>query len=202
LAGATSGSAIGVAGSTSSPDGWAGNFLSDAGNGIYVSVPAGKAGLNVAAGTKNAVVATADGARLLYAEEATEVFFSDYGFGRLHKGMTRVDLEPIFAETVDLTEPYHVFVQGYGAGGFTVERDRTGFRVRGLLEADAEAEFSYRVVACRRGYAGTRLERAPWADDDANLIGREASGRTAGIGARTLRMAGRSQARKLPSVSG
>ncbi|MBK8048570.1 MAG: hypothetical protein IPK16_16500 [Anaerolineales bacterium] len=50
-------------GTTDATNGWAVVSLSGAGNGVSISTPAGKVGLTVAGGTKNAVVATADGAR-------------------------------------------------------------------------------------------------------------------------------------------
>ena len=170
---ATSGSSIGVLGLCKSPDGWSGRFTSDVGNGVYISVPAGKAGLNVAAGTKNAVVATRDGARLMYAEEATEVLFSDYGFGRLVNGVAEVPIDPVFRQTIEPDQPYHVFLQPYGEDELWIaERRRDGFTVRGRGPKH-DLEFSYRVVARRAGYAETRLERAPWADSDVNLAFRE-----------------------------
>jgi len=170
VATATSGVAVGVTGSTKSPDGWAGSFTTEKGGGVYVSAPAGKAGLNVAGGTKNAVVATSDGARLMYAEEAAEVWFADYGFGRLAAGSATVAIDPTFAEVVDLGIPYHVFVQGYGAATLAVtQREADRFVVRSSDRLDG-AEFSYRIVAKRRGYGTARLERAAWADGDANLF--------------------------------
>jgi hypothetical protein len=168
---ATSGSTSGVSGAVASPDGWAGKFASDVGNGVYISVPAGKAGLNVVAGTKNAVVSTPSGARLLYSEEATEVLFADYGFGRLVNGSISVEIDATFAATVDLTRPYHVFLQAYGPNElFVMDRTETGFSVRSSGTGD-DQEFSYRIVAVRRGYQGHRMELAPWADADANLHG-------------------------------
>jgi len=132
-------------------------------------VPAGKAGLTVANGSKPAVVPTADGARLLYAEEATEVWFADYGFGELQDGAAVMPIDPIFAQTVNLDEPYYVFVQVYGDASVYVSECMPGqFEVR-LREGDGNAVFSYRLVARRLGYEGQRLERAPWADDDPNL---------------------------------
>ena len=168
-ANATSGNTTGVYGATSSPNGWAGKFTSAYGNGVYISVPAGKTGLNVAGGSKNGIVPTADGARLLYTEEATEVWFADYGFGKLQDGVAVVPIDPIFAQTVNLDEPYYVFVQVYGDVGVYVSDRRPGqFEVQ-LREGDANVAFSYRLVARRLGYEPQRLERAPWADDDPNL---------------------------------
>lgn len=159
----------GIHGQTDSPSGWAGWFSTSSGNGVRVSTPAGKTGLSVTGGTKNGVVATNDGSRLLYSEEATEVWFADYGFGRLTEGMATITIDPVFAQTVNLFEPYHVFLQVYGdADIYVTNRTVSGFDVR-LREGDPSVEFSYRMVAKRLGFEGQRLERAPWADDDPNL---------------------------------
>ena len=103
----------GVLGLLDDENGWAGMFISN-GNGVRISVPAGKVGLEVIDGTKNAVVRTDDGMRLLYTEESTEVWFTDYGFGTLQDGVAVVAIDSLFAQTVNLGEPYHVFVQVYG----------------------------------------------------------------------------------------
>jgi len=134
-----------------------------AGGGLKITT-AGGPGLQVVGGAKNAVVATSSGARALYSEEATEVWFTDYGFGRLTSGRSRVTLDRTFAETVALDRAYHVFLQSYGDAELVVRnRSATGFDVvrRDGLE---DAEFSYRIVARRRGFERTRLGRAPWAD--------------------------------------
>ncbi len=110
-----SGTGAGVKGTTRSPDGWSASFTTGAGNGVYVSTPAGKTGLNVVGGTKNAIVGTSDGSRLLYSEESTEVWFTDYGFGILEDGVAIIPIDSMFAQTVNLADaPYHVFVQVYG----------------------------------------------------------------------------------------
>ena len=143
--------------------GWAGMFTG-IGNGVRVSVPAGKVGLEVLGGTKNAVVPTEDGARLLYTEESTEVWFTDYGFGQLEDGLAVVPIDPIFAQTVNLEEPYHVFVQVYGdAEIYVTNRTSASFEVH-LRDGDPGVEFSYRIVGKRLGYEDARLERAPWDD--------------------------------------
>jgi hypothetical protein len=111
------------------------------------------------------VVATPSGARALYTEESTEVWFTDYGFGKLQNGRARILLDPTFAQTVDVDKPYLVFVQAYGDADMYV-RDRTplGFEVVFRGGNDRNAEFGYRVVAKRKGFESARLERAPWAD--------------------------------------
>ncbi len=160
---------VGVFGESSSASGWAGYFWNGVGNGVYISAAAGKVGLTVGGGTKNAVVATDQGSRLLYSEESSEVWFSDYGFGQLHDGQAVVTIDPLFAQTVNLTEPYHVFVQVYGdAEVYVSSRTPQSFEVH-LREGDPNVEFSYRLVARRLGYEDHRLAPAPWADEDPNL---------------------------------
>ena len=160
---------FGVFGWSSHADAWAGQFRSAVGHGVFISVPAAKTGLTVASGAKAAVVRTADGSRLLYSEEATEVWFADYGFGKLQNGLAVIPIEPIFAQTVNLKEPYHVFIQVYGnAEVYVTNRTSTQFEVH-LRGGDPNVEFSYRIVAKRLGFEGQRLERAPWADNDPNL---------------------------------
>ncbi|MBI3079013.1 MAG: hypothetical protein HYY85_18840 [Deltaproteobacteria bacterium] len=161
--------------------GWAGYFEGNGSTskGVYISAPSGQPGLQVAGGTKNAVVRTSGGARVLYSEETTEVWFSDYGFGRLRDGRAHVALDPLFGETVSLAEPYHVFVQAYGDAQLYVgSRTPRGFEVR-ARQGELDVEFSYRIVAKRLGYEKARLERAPWADDDPNLYPKKGGDRVA-----------------------
>jgi hypothetical protein len=149
--------------------GWAGTFVAENGNGVQVSTPSGQTGLTVIGGSKNALVATDDGARYLYSEESTGVWFTDYGFGVLEGGETTVEIDPVFAQTVNLDRPYHVFVEPYGpASLYVTDRASARFTVR-AREGDPDVEFSYRLVATRLGYEDHRVERAPWADNDPHL---------------------------------
>jgi hypothetical protein len=145
--------------------GYAGAFVTTTatGRGVYIETKGG-AGLQVVGGSKNAVVRTPSGAKALYTEESTEVWFTDYGFGRLTNGKGRILFDPSFAQTINADESYHVFVQPYGrAELYVAERTPLGFTVA-LKDGDSNAEFSYRIVAKRLGFEGKRLEAAPWAD--------------------------------------
>lgn len=117
-------------------------------------------------GTKSAVVDTANqGQRLLYAIESPEVWFEDFGTASLEKGKATVAFDPLFAETVNLSEGYHVFltplaeepvllfVTAKSAGGFTVQGTTLDGR-------PAQAAFDYRIVAKRLGYEDVRLAPA------------------------------------------
>ena len=140
------------------------------GKGVLIETQGG-AGLQVVGGSKNAVVHTPSGAKALYTEESTEVWFTDYGFGKLENGRVRVRLDPSFAQTINPDEPYHVFVQPYGGADLSVaDRTPLGFTVA-LKEGDQNAEFSYRIVAKRLGFEAKRLEPAPWADQLASAPG-------------------------------
>lgn len=100
----------------SSDNGWAARFDASTAlaNGVLITAPQGRPGLLVASGTKSAAVATSQGACTLYTEESAEVWFTDYGFGHLQEGRTVIRIDPLFSETVNLNEPYHVFIQAYG----------------------------------------------------------------------------------------
>jgi len=101
----------------------------------------GATGLLVSGGTKNAAMPTSQGVRALYCEEATEVWFTDYGFGRLDDGKAVIGIDPLFAETVSLDRPYHVFVQAYGDAELYVNnRAESSFEVHarnGKSDVDA-----------------------------------------------------------------
>ena len=145
--------------------GWAGEFLGSSANsnGVLITTQGG-AGLQVVGGSKNAVVGTSSGARALYTEESWEVWFTEYGSALVAGTRTHVTFDRTFAETVNLTETYHVFLQPYGdAELYVMNRTTRGFDVV-LRSGQPHVEFSYRIVAKRRGFERQRLERAPWAD--------------------------------------
>lgn len=163
-----SGDGVGVVGQNISPDGWGGQFISVVGNGVQIYSTTGKIGLVVSGGSKNAAVPTSDGDRLLYSEESTEVWFSDYGFGQLQDGQALIKIDAVFAETVNLDEPYHVFLQAYGnVELYVTERNRDSFLVVARDGSiDKNAEFSYRIVGKRLDFEGERLEPAPWVTEE------------------------------------
>ncbi len=114
----------------------------------------------VATGTKNAVVPTSSGTREMYTEEATEVWFADYGQGTLSDSVVWVPFDGTFAETIEADRPYHVFLQAYADASIYVSRRTSeGFEVRiaGARPTMQPIDFSYRLVAKRRGYGDRRL---------------------------------------------
>jgi hypothetical protein len=114
-------------------------------------------------GSKSAVVATSQGNKKLYSQESPEVWFEDFGEGELEGGMASIDLDPLFLETVTIDEhnPLKVFIQlNDDCNGVYVQRRATGFEVKELKGGTSRAQFTYRVVAKRKGFETARLESA------------------------------------------
>ena len=109
-------------------------------------------------GTKNRCVTTESyGDRLLNAYETAECYFGDIGEASTGtEKKIKIELDPIFLETVNTKENYHVFLSKYGRGDIWVsERAETYF----IVESDTEnLEFSFEIKAKQRDYENTRLE--------------------------------------------
>jgi hypothetical protein len=110
-----------------------------------------------ATGTKSAVVNTADyGQRKLYAFEQATNRFGDEGKTRLVSGVARVDVDPVFLQTIE--GEYLVHVTPYGdASLYVAEIGRDYFVVRARA-GDPDVAFAWRLRATRKGYADVRLE--------------------------------------------
>jgi hypothetical protein len=119
-------------------------------------------------GTKSAIVDVQNESRRLYAIESPEVWFEDFGEGKLENGTAVVTIDPLFAETVNLAE-YHVFVTPLGEcnGLYVTNKTPTGFAVNELGDGTADIAFDYRLVAHRLNYEDKRLET------DVGLLGLE-----------------------------
>ena len=111
-------------------------------------------------GTKNNVVDTKDhGRRLLYALESPENWFEDFGSAKLIAGKSTVAIDPMFAETVNLTEDYHVFLTPLGDCPLYVSaKTSVSFTVQAMGGRACDIVFDYRLVAKRLGYEHVRLE--------------------------------------------
>ncbi|NLH10953.1 MAG: hypothetical protein GX464_06385, partial [Holophagae bacterium] len=146
----TTGVNFGVLGRTSSASGY----------GVY------SAGNFAATGSKAAVVETHGfGWRHLYSMESPEVLFEDVGTARLVDGLAVVAIEPVFAQTVNLEQPYQVFLTAQGEGPvllWVAAKTAVSFTVRGVtLDGQAaKGAFDYRIIARRLGYEDTRMALA------------------------------------------
>jgi hypothetical protein len=166
--------------------GWAGQFFNDSGSNptlqAFNGAPppdtayafsAGGAGTGtgtctidiygnlVCSGSKSAVVPVDGGSRkvALYAVEAPENWFEDFGSGQLSNGSARIDLEPTFAQTVNTDLDYHVFLTAKGdcKGLYVSHESATSFEVHELSGGTSSVAFDYRIIAKRKNYETVRL---------------------------------------------
>jgi hypothetical protein len=97
----------------------------------------------------------------LFTEEAAELYFTDYGRGRLSGGRVHIELDRTFLQTVtvDAQHPMMVFVQLEGDcnGVYVTNLSGTGFDVVELKSGRSDAGFSYRAVCKRKYYEDERL---------------------------------------------
>jgi hypothetical protein len=111
--------------------------------------------------TKPAALPTSKGLTLLYIVEATTAVFEDVGKAQLRNGRARVELDPLFAETIE-THDYQVFLtaRGDNRGLFVAVRDERGFEIREQAGGTSSIDVSYRIVAQRKGlHPNHRLAR-------------------------------------------
>ncbi|MEO0080295.1 MAG: hypothetical protein ABIK44_06435 [candidate division WOR-3 bacterium] len=115
-------------------------------------------------GTVSTIMATRQGQRILFAPEAPEAVFEDFGEARLVDGHCRVELDPLFLDccVVDDAHPLRVFVTlTDNCNGVYVKADTKGFDVYELNGGRSSAGFFWRAIAARRGSEDIRLPVAP-----------------------------------------
>lgn len=109
-------------------------------------------------GTKNRAVKTKNyGTRLLNAVESADAIFTDIGETTIgENGEVRVDIDPIFLETIETkTQKYQVFLTLYGDGkAYVSERNIDHFIIKGTAELD----IGFEIKAKQKDYSTTRLE--------------------------------------------
>lgn len=138
-----------------------GNVLATKGghfHGICVMDVGGNLGCS---GSKSAVVPVDGGTRkvALYAVEAPDNWFEDFGSAQLSRGSAVVQLEPVFGQTVNSSVEYHVFLTPKGdcKGLYVTNETADSFEVRELGGGTASVGFDYRIIARRKGYENIRL---------------------------------------------
>lgn len=114
-------------------------------------------GFRVVSGTKNAVVETIDyGKRLLYCTEAADVRFTDEGNAQLKNGSARIEVDPVFLQTIE--GEFVVTLTPYGPSSLYVSERGEDFVTVKSMSGSKNVEFSWRLSAKRKGYADRRLE--------------------------------------------
>ena len=128
--------------------------------------PGGQCLINAAgdlacSGSKSAVVPVDSAKRqvALYAVEAPENWFEDFGSGQLVNGAASVAFDSVYVQTVNTDVEYHVFLtpRGECEGLYVGATGAGGFEVRELHHGTSSIKFDYRIVARRKGYENIRL---------------------------------------------
>jgi hypothetical protein len=146
------GTRYGVYAEASAAYGWAGYFGGD----VRITDSL------VVLGAKSAGVKVDNGEyRLLYSQESPEVWFEDFGEGQLINGRANIELDPLFAQTVNTQVTYHVFLTPGGDcnGLYVASKTPASFEVRELKGGNSNLAFSYRIVAKRKGFEDIRLAK-------------------------------------------
>ena len=104
-----------------------------------------------------------DGEHLLYSIQSPEIWFEDFGSAVLSKGVTTVQFDPVFLQTVNTSVDYQVFLTPVCSEAvilYVAAKDGAGFTVKGntMSNEPSACAFDYRIVAKRLGYENNRLE--------------------------------------------
>jgi hypothetical protein len=97
--------------------------------------------------------------RVVFAQESPVNVFEDFGSAQLVKGAAEVTIESLFAQAVNTSQPYYVFVTPNGDcnGLFVSEKKPGSFVVKELKGGKSNLSFDYRIVAKRKGYETVRM---------------------------------------------
>ena len=147
------------------------------GNTNYKIIGNGNVSTIVEGATKN------DSKKIMFAPEAPEVLFEDYGIGKLVNGIVKIDIDPIFSNniTVNNEHPLKVFIQLEGdcKGVYVINKSKNGFTVKELQNGNSNTSFSWHIVANRKDEVAsrsneiTRYENLRFPDAPSNISPKE-----------------------------
>jgi len=127
-------------------------------NSTYAYVGARRGGSNykiIGTGTVSTIVdgLQANEKKTMFAAEAPEVLFEDYGTGQLVNGTATIQIDPIFSRNIYVSDekPLKVFIQLEGDcnGVFVTNKSATSFTVKELQGGTSNVSFSWHIVANR-----------------------------------------------------
>lgn len=91
--------------------------------------------------------------RIMFAPEAPEIVFQDYGVGQLVNGQAYIALDPVLKQSlhIDSEHPLKVFVtlEGDCNGVYVTNKSADGFTVKELQNGTSNVSFSWQIVANR-----------------------------------------------------
>lgn len=91
--------------------------------------------------------------RIMFAPEAPEIVFQDYGVGQLVNGQVYIALDPVLKNSlhIDNEHPLKVFVtlEGDCNGVYVTNKSADGFTVKELQNGTSNVSFSWQIVANR-----------------------------------------------------
>ncbi len=97
--------------------------------------------------------------KVMFASEAPEVLFEDYGVSELINGVATINIDPTFSNNITVNDehPLKVFIQLEGDcnGVYVTEKTATGFKVKELSNGtSSNVSFSWHIVANRKDDGG------------------------------------------------
>jgi hypothetical protein len=106
--------------------------------------------------------------KVMFAPEAPEVLFEDYGTGQLVNGSATISIDPIFTNNivVDQQHPLKVFIQLEGDcnGVYVTNKSANGFTVKELQNGNSNVSFAYHIVANRKNEGGSSDNGSNYSD--------------------------------------
>ncbi len=125
--------------------------------------------------------------KIMFASEAPEVLFEDYGKGELINGKAIITLDPTFTNNTTVNDKHElrVFIQLEGDcnGVYVTNKSKNGFEVIELAGGNSNVKFSFHVVANRADsyvngqlsskYEDLRFPEAPKNEGNSSLEKRE-----------------------------
>jgi hypothetical protein len=144
------------------------NFTTTPGADVFYAAPASgssycfidTSGDLTCTGSKSAAVTLDSGRKVkLYAVEAPENWFEDFGASELHDGSAVISLDPAFTQTINAGAGYHVFLTPKAdcRGLYVSKQKLTSFEVHELGGGTSSIAFDYRIAARRKGYENIRM---------------------------------------------
>lgn len=100
--------------------------------------------------------------RIMFAPEAPEVLFQDYGIGQLKDGVAEIKIDETITKNIKVDEkrPLKVFIQLEGEcnGVYVTDKSAEGFKVIELNNGSSNVSFSWQIVANRADTKDTNGE--------------------------------------------